>query len=322
MGSNKRTTVQFFLLLLHKIIKLLWSTLKNLKSEVVGIDRQGNTKNTTYKAPFSLQTASTQIDFCYKGGTCGPATWLGACKAGRKQSPINIETSRVKIRLQSTRFVLNRNYIGPKSFYLKNTGHTVQLSLNRTETSKSFMFGDGLGQPTYYFSQLHFHWGANIREGSEHRISGKRYPLEMHMVHYQLKNPKKIAVVAVLFYISPRDNPNLRPIIRNLANASNFKEIPKPIKGFKVTLTSLLPKRMRMFRYIGSLTTPPCTENVLWTVFQDPLPISRRQLAAFRKLQDFDARPMRKNFRPIQPIYNRRNSVYFLRTLKSSGWTF
>ena len=31
---------------------------------------------------------------------------------------------------------------------------------------------------------MHFHWGLDDEHGSEHTLNGKRYPLEVHLVHY------------------------------------------------------------------------------------------------------------------------------------------
>jgi len=262
-----------------------------------------------------IRPACGADDWCYEGA-CGPKSWPGKCNTGNKQSPINIPTGRVKIRLKSTKLVVNRNYIIPKSYILKNNGHTVQMLFNANESSKCYLVGDGLGKSPYYFSQLHFHWGPNDRIGSEHLLSGKAYPLEMHMVHKLKKDESKIAVLAVLFYISPRDNPSLSRIVNNLGQVVNPGEPAIINPRSKISLNKLLPKRMRMFRYIGSLTTPPCTENVVWTVFQDPVPVSKRQLAAFRKLKGSNMKQMKKTFRPVQPAFTAgRKNIFFLRIL-------
>ena len=57
------------------------------------------------------------------------------------------------------------------------------------------------------------------------------------------------------------------------------------------------------FRYEGSLTTPPCSETVHWTVMATPVTASPSQLAAFGALFPHNARP-------VQPL-NRR---YVLKT--------
>lgn len=46
-------------------------------------------------------------------------------------------------------------------------------------------------------------------------------------------------------------------------------------------LGTLLPhvaQLSRYYRYQGSLTTPDCSEAVIWTVFEEPVGISREQV--------------------------------------------
>lgn len=65
----------------------------------------------------------------------------------------------------------------------------------------------------YVFSQLHFHWGHNDAEGSEHTIDGVSAPLEMHVVLFKscyltqesaLKKKDGIAVLAYFFKVTLR----------------------------------------------------------------------------------------------------------------------
>ena len=120
--------------------------------------------------------------------------------------------------------------------------------------------------------------------------------MELHFVHYNSKykdigeaiqNEDGLAVLGVLFELSPYDNPNLNPLL----NA-----IPAIQKGhweawntYPQNFRKLLPVDTKSFyRYQGSLTTPPCSEVVTWTVFHDKLPISERQLKALRTLSNYE----------------------------------
>jgi len=53
------------------------------------------------------------------------------------------------------------------------------------------------------------------------------------------------------------------------------------------------------YYYIGSLTTPPCTEGVTWNVLNTPLQMSRGQIEAFRTLYP-------GSNRPVQPLNGRK----------------
>ena len=73
----------------------------------------------------------------------------------------------------------------------------------------------------FIFAQGHFHWGNKSSVGSEHTVGGKRFPLELHLVHYNskyltikeaLKYGDGLAVLSVLFEISEEDNQALLPI--------------------------------------------------------------------------------------------------------------
>jgi carbonic anhydrase len=43
---------------------------------------------------------------------------------------------------------------------------------------------------------------------------------------------------------------------------------------------------------MGSMTTPPCTENVLWLVMKEPVQASPGQMALFSRLYPLNARPI------------------------------
>ncbi|KAL3244270.1 hypothetical protein MRX96_018893 [Rhipicephalus microplus] len=77
----------------------------------------------------------------------------------------------------------------------------------------------------------------------------------------------------------------------------------------RLTLDSLMPSvgRAEFFTYRGSLTVPPCTESVRWTVFNRPAFISETVLQKFRSLKDYTGtKPLADNFRPPQKLNGRR----------------
>jgi carbonic anhydrase len=110
-----------------------------------------------------------------------------------------------------------------------------------------------------------------------------------HLVHAD--EAKNIAVVAVLF-VEGETNPSL---------ASAWSYMPG-IEGGRQNLPSgisaegILPTGRDYYRFNGSLTTPPCTEGVLWFVMKAPVTVSKDQIGKFVQVMKHP------NNRPIQPI--------------------
>ncbi|NXK52783.1 CAH14 anhydrase, partial [Chauna torquata] len=136
-------------------------------------------------------------------------------------------------------------------------------------------------------AQLHFHWGRSGRtEGAEHLLDGRRAPAEMHVVHYDAEryanaseaqhHAAGLAVLGVLLEAGDEPNPAYDNILSHLGSI-RYAGQTTSIPSFSVQ--DLLPERLdRYYRYNGSLTTPPCFQSVLWTVFQQPVRISLAQL--------------------------------------------
>ncbi|WAR27288.1 CAH9-like protein [Mya arenaria] len=140
------------------------------------------------------------------------------------------------------------------SITVTNNGHTVQMSISDAEIGNIHMTGGGLtGQ--YNALQLHFHWGPNDDEGSEHTFRGHQFPLEIDD-HDQ-------------------DNSAIAPLITKLADI--------PYNGdsrvLDLDFSALMPATSTDFyRYNGSLTTPKCNEAVVWTIFEHKNLISSKQV--------------------------------------------
>lgn len=79
------------------------------------------------------------------------------------------------------------------------------------------------------------------------------------------------------------------------------------LNTFKLTELMILFKT-EYVTYQGSLTTPPCSESVIWILCPYPVFISTRQLEMFRKISQ--ATGMANNYRPVQSIGNR--TVYLI----------
>ena len=199
------------------------------------------------------------------------------CKLGKHQSPINIVTKGVKPAAADVKPVAFAYAAGPGE--VVNNGHTIQVNL----ASSGAITLDGT---EYKLLQFHFH------TPSEEKVDGKAYPLVAHLVHKSADG--KLAVVAVLFK-QGKDNATLKPVFAKLP----AKEGDKVALDGTIDITALLPADHGYYSFPGSLTTPPCSEEVRWQVLKTPVEVSGAQLASFRKLYAMNARP-------VQPLNARQ----------------
>uniref|UniRef100_A0A8C3XUF1 Carbonic anhydrase n=1 Tax=Chelydra serpentina TaxID=8475 RepID=A0A8C3XUF1_CHESE len=205
---------------------------------------------------------------------------------GQAQSPIDIQTKSVQ-HDPALPPIEPQGYRGPEdgAFTLLNNGHTVAMSLPPS------MILRGLPQ-TYAAVQLHFHWGSRGQAGgSEHQVNGEAFPAELHIVHYNSESYANVseakqqtdglAVLGILIEVGDVANPAYDNILNRLKNIQYAGEAIVSIPPFDVH--ELLPGQLgHYFRYNGSLTTPPCSQNVLWTVFRQRARISASQVLAGR----------------------------------------
>ncbi|XP_043831135.1 carbonic anhydrase 15-like isoform X2 [Dromiciops gliroides] len=276
-----------------------------------------------------LVQAAPDGSWCYdsQNPQCGPSHWkeIAHTCGGSAQSPIDIDRRQVKMDPSLGPFVFEGyDSAPPGPWQLLNDGHTVLLKLQGAQSQGQGQLcirAGGLPH-TYCALQLHFHWGSPTGNGSEHTLDGQRQPMEMHVVHmntlYQnlqeaRGHPGGLAVLAFLFKVQNEANANYNTIVSGLRNISYQGEFVELASTFR--LDKLLPEPAllsRYYRYPGSLTTPACDEVVSWTVFEEPIPIGRAQLAQF--VSTLQASPpdahtvsvMVNNFRPAQPLGARR----------------
>jgi len=208
----------------------------------------------------------------YSGET-GPEHWgsedpeFATCGIGKHQSPIDIKNTVVK-DLPELKF----DY---KDVALKvtDTGHSFQV--NAAPGSG----GLTIGGEHYDFLQVHFH------DPSEERVRGQQYSMVAHMVHKNARG--ELAVVAVLIRTG-KTNEFLKPIFDNFPAKGTTENA---VAGKTVNVGKLLPAHHGYFTFDGSLTTPPCTENVRWIVLKTPVEMSEAQLKAFEARYAHNARP-------------------------------
>ncbi|OXA63281.1 carbonic anhydrase 1 [Folsomia candida] len=262
--------------------------------------------------------------FCYTDPTCGPATWPGVCTTGGMQSPINFDGMDTTVAFLPSNFRhVWENLPIAKNFLILNAGHTVEVLFPPGQEPK--LKGSAIGLPgEYTFAQLHFHWGTSDTGGSEHTLFGKQYALEMHMVHYATpygsyaaasvapNDPNAVAILAIFFEISPVNNVALIPITKAIPLVRRFNRSQEiDVTGF-LNLKNLLPAHLNFYRYEGSLTSPDCHENRVWTVFKQPVKISKQQMKQFRTVFDDRGEIIVENHRPLQARNGRPITFYFV----------
>jgi len=221
-------------------------------------------------------------------GEAGPAKWgnlspkFAACGTGRSQSPIDIaKTTRGATPALKTHFppaelrIAHHEHLADEI----NNGHTIQINYGGADTLT-------LGEASYELVQYHFH------DPSEHTVAGRRFPMEMHMVHKSADG--RLAVVAVLIE-EGQHNKAFDPVWGNLPAQ---KGVETHLPAVKVDVDALIPAVRTTYRYDGSLTTPPCSEGVKWIVMTTPIQLSAEQVGAFTRL-------IKDNNRPVQPLNGR-----------------
>jgi carbonic anhydrase len=226
--------------------------------------------------PVFAQHAGHEWDY---EGSKGPAKWgalksdFSTCKLGLQQSPIDIRTT-------------SKGALAPIAFdyaaaplHIIDNGHTVQVNM----APGGGMTVDGV---RYELLQFHFH------TPSEERIHGKSYPLVAHLVHKSAEG--KLAVVALLFRTG-KENPMLAKVFGALPTVKGEEQKHEDVS---IDLASALPTTQGYYNFAGSLTTPPCSEEVNWFVLKTPVDMSAAQLGQFHRLY-------KHNARPVQPLHGR-----------------
>ncbi|CAK6959444.1 LOW QUALITY PROTEIN: carbonic anhydrase 15 [Scomber scombrus] len=258
-------------------------------------------------------------DYCYNEPHCDPYAWgdtFPSCHPLLEEhhSPINLDHPITRNESLGSLHLEGFDVIQTGHWTLRNDGHSVVLQVGNG------MSVSGGGLPDVYHTiQLHFHWGGPATNGSEHTMDRRRYPMEMHVVNMKsihpnmsaaLDDPTGLAVLGFFIDVVYADNVQFGHVSQKLSSVA-YKGQTAKVKPFP--LMSLLPKHnmSQYYRYYGSLTTPPCSPVVVWTLYEVPVYISWSQLAQFTSQifsTEEDAEqvtPLQNNFRHIHPTFSR-----------------
>jgi len=248
----------------------------------------------------------------------GPNTWAERFPdaAGERQSPVDIDTSVAASDATLVDNPLTWSYSPDCCMRIVNTGYGWRVDVNGETTE---LKGGPLSE-AYKLEQFHCHWGPNSSEGSEHTVDGKAYAGELHLVHWNCEkydsfkeaagNSDGLAVLGIFFEAGETEHEELGKVIASIPDIINRGQTV-PITS-DIDPTAFLPGTQTYWTYLGSLTTPPCSEVVTWIVFKDPITVSEDQLEAFRNIkivqeeeEENDDVQLRLNYRPPQPLGNR-----------------
>jgi carbonic anhydrase len=230
-----------------------------------------------HAAEHGAGAATSKPHWSYEGET-GPGHWgelspdFKVCQLGLEQTPIDLSSS-----MKGDAGGISFDY---RSLPLRllNNGHTIQVNADPGCSCT-------IGTTKYELVQFHFH------HPSEHLLDGKAFEMEVHFVHKSAEGA--LAVVGVFFQPGSH-NAGLQPIFDQMPKA----EGPEVRASGQFDPAAFFPVSRGFFRYAGSLTTPPCSEGLTWTVFRDAIEASPEQIRQFANL-------FPNNARPVQPK-NRR----------------
>ena len=213
------------------------------------------------------------------GSTLGPGHWgelnpeFRPCSTGHRQSPIDIRDT-TKVDLPKVVFEYK-----PSPLRIVDNGHTIMINY----APGSYLV---VGNQRYQLKQFHFH------RPSEEKINGMGFDMSIHLVHDDGNG--KLAVVAILLQAG-HDNALIQELWKHLPKDKAKEQV---LDGVQIDLSLILPEDRSYYTFAGSLTTPPCSENVSWIVLKHPTTISPSEIEQFSHFYRNDARP-------TQPLYGR-----------------
>lgn len=215
-------------------------------------------------------------------GPDGPTRWgmlspaFAACGTGRQQSPVNVRAPRRGRELGiATEWT-------PGAGHLVDNGHTLQVNVTGAGALR-------IAGEAYELLQFHFH------TPSEHAVAGRRYPAEVHFVHRSRNG--RLAVLGVPIAEGEPSEAWTALLAKLPRAAGDTVALQAPIE-LPALLGNTDLEGEALYRYAGSLTTPPCSEGVTWLLRERAVRLSAGQIARL-------AGAMGMNARPLQPLNGR-----------------
>ncbi|KAI3384866.1 hypothetical protein SNEBB_009714 [Seison nebaliae] len=264
---------------------------------------------------FYILHLSLSAEYGYESNTpTGPDNWaeIDAQCGGTSQSPIDIITANTEYDENLGEFNFDGYQGATGNWEVVNNGHTYKL----TPETDFILSGGGL-TGEYKFEQMHFHWAEGEGTGSEHLFDGKASVAELHLVHslkpHNLTHilaanvPKGLAVIGIMLQATaPKDSAVFDKLLCGINNlTANSASKVSAMRDLHPSDLLLLTNPSKFYRYDGSLTTPTCNENVVWSVISEPAQLSLLQLNALRELKKDEENLIKINYRPVQDLNGR-----------------
>jgi len=224
----------------------------------------------------------------YTGDT-GPLLWTKLnkkewplCSAGDLQSPINIDS-----RMKPSGFKYEWAAPSRACYNLTNTGRILEMTPTCPSIGKRETLGVMIADDWFNLAGVTFH------TPSEHRFLDEYYPIEVHFV---MKSPKtgRYAVRGVFFDVSNIDESDfwsgISPYLWSVRNPGAWIKLPAVNTMNIMKVFQKAGLNNKVYNYQGSLTTPPCTQNVIWDILSVPQPVSVETYNLLKKILKFNSR--------------------------------
>jgi carbonic anhydrase len=220
-------------------------------------------------APQPTATPAAEPAHWSYDGDSGPGTWgaldsgFETCAAGTAQSPIDLPAA---VPALTTSIALSAE---PAEGDVFDTGHAVEFESEGEGDTLTF------GGTDYSLQQLHAH------VPSEHTVNGQPAAAELHLVHADADGD--LLVLGVLVTEGAASDA-MAAFIEAATHVTDEEDVA-------LDVSAVLPTSLENYEYTGSLTTPPCTEDVQWVVLGTPISMSAEQIGTLEGAHSHNARP-------------------------------
>lgn len=238
------------------------------------------------------------------------------CTSGSKQSPIDVKADEVEAMNEGP-LTWKNNATKLGTVTVSNNGHGFSVSSDAM--AQLILSGGGLVDK-YQLAQFHYHWGSSENEykGSEHRVDGKQWASELHLVHFNNKydnlahalnagGKTALAVVGVMLKKGTGAAAGHETVLSEALSVAKYYGNSTTVDMGAASILNFLPSDVKsFFRYEGSLTTPTCNEQVVWTLLKEEVTIAKSLLDVFATVEDSHNAALNYTARDAQALNSRK----------------